>query len=143
MPPTAAARNEIWRKKLKYMTLDRFVELQNIREKSKGDSGFVVKSDVELEKEAREKVSQIMDRTFDRYKYKFNEDDKFNVFVNAITNTMDPHTEFLPPVEKRYFDEQLSGRFSGIGASLMYDEGNIKIASVLAGSPAYKSNKLK
>lgn len=135
--------NETWRKKLKYMTLDRFVELQNIREKSKGDSGFVVKTDAELEKEARTRVGQIMDRTFDRYKYKFNEDDKFNVFVNAITNTMDPYTEFMPPVEKRYFDEQLSGRFSGIGASLVYEEGNIKIASVLAGSPAYKSQQIE
>ena len=25
--------------------------------------------------------------------------------------TMDPHTEFFPPVDKRYFDEEMSGRF--------------------------------
>ena len=142
-PVTTAEQKELWRKKLKYLTLDRFVELQNIRERSKGDSGFVAKTDVELEKEARQKVLQAMDRTFDRYKYKFNDDDKFNLFVNAITTTMDPYTEFMPPVDKRYFDEQLSGSFFGIGASLVYDEGNIKIASVLAGSPAWKSQQIE
>ena len=137
------ALRESWRKRLKYLTLDRYVELQDIRDKNKGKEGFVAKTDAELEKEAREKVGKIMDRTFDRYRYKFNDDDKFNVFVNAITTTMDPYTEFFPPVEKRYFDEQLSGRFSGIGASLQYDEGNIKIASVLTGSPAYKSGQIE
>jgi carboxyl-terminal processing protease len=58
-----------------------------------------------------------MDRTFDRFRFKFNDDDKFNLFVNAITTTMDPHSEFFPPVDKRYFDEEMSGRFFGIGAS--------------------------
>jgi len=136
-------RRDMWRKKLKYLALDRFVELQDIREKNKGKDSFVVKTDAELEKEAREKVIKIMDRVFDRYKYKFNEDDKFSVFVNTVTQTMDPYTEFFPPVEKRYFDEQLSGRFSGIGASLQYDEGNIKIASLLTGSPAWKSQQIE
>jgi len=84
-----------------------------------------------------------MDRTFERYRFKFNDDDKFNMYVNAITTTMDPHTEFFPPVDKRYFDEEMSGRFFGIGASLQYEDGNIKIASVLTGSPAYKSGELQ
>jgi len=138
-----AQRRDMWRKKLKYLTLDRYAESLDIRERNKGKDSFVVKTDVQLEKEARERVVKIMDRIFDRYKFKFNEDDKFAVFVNAVTQTMDPYTEFFPPVEKRYFDEQLSGRFSGIGASLQYDEGNIKIASLLTGSPAWKSQQIE
>jgi carboxyl-terminal processing protease len=78
---------------------------------------------------------------FERFRFKFNDDDKFNVFVNAITTTMDPHTEFFPPVDKRYFDEEMSGRFFGIGASLQYDDGNIKVASIVTGGPAYKSGE--
>ncbi|HZG99475.1 MAG TPA: carboxy terminal-processing peptidase, partial [Flavisolibacter sp.] len=140
---TEAQRKDLWRKKLKYLTLDRYAESLDIREKNKGKDSFVVKTDAQLEKEARERVVKIMDRIFDRYKFKFNEDDKFAVFVNAVTQTMDPYTEFFPPVEKRYFDEQLSGRFSGIGASLQYDEGNIKIASLLTGSPAWKSQQIE
>ncbi len=140
---TDAERKELWRKRLKYLTLDRFVEAQEVREKNKGKQDFVVKTDTELEKEAREKVFKIMERTFDRYKVKYTEDEKFSIFVNTVTTTMDPYTEFFPPVEKRYFDEQLSGSFYGIGASLIYDEGNIKINSIINGSPAWKSQQLE
>ncbi|MBP8115045.1 MAG: carboxy terminal-processing peptidase [Chitinophagaceae bacterium] len=142
-PVTDTERKDRWRKKIKYMTLERYVDLLETREKNKGKEGFVVKSDTELEKEAREKVQKIMDRTFDRYRLKFNDDDKFNMFVNAITTTFDPHSEFFPPVDKRYFDEEMSGRFYGIGASLQYEEGNIKVASVLTGSPAWKSGEIQ
>lgn len=142
-PKTDAERKERWRKKLKYMTLERYTDLLDIREKNKGKEGFVVKTDAELEKEAREKVKRAMDRTFERYRFKFTNDDKFNVFVNSITTTMDPHSEFFPPVDKRYFDEEMSGRFYGIGASLQYDDGNIKVSSVLSGSPAWKSGEIQ
>ncbi len=134
---------ERWRKKLKYLALERYSELLDIREKNKGQKDFVVKTDAQLEKEAREKTQKVIDRLFERFRHKFNDDDQFNVFVNAITTTMDPHTEFFPPVDKRYFDEEMSGRFFGIGASLQYDEGNIKIASILTGSPAWKSGELQ
>lgn len=142
-PVTVEERKDRWRKKLKYMTLERYVDLLEVKEKNKGKEGFAVKSDTELEKEAREKVQKIMDRTFDRYRLKSSDDDKFNIFVNAITTTFDPHSEFFPPVDKRYFDEEMSGRFYGIGASLQYDEGNIKVASVITGSPAWKSGEIQ
>jgi len=142
-PATDAQRKESWRKSLKYQSLDRYVDLIETREKNKTVEGFKVKSDTELEAEARDKVVKTMDRTFERYRFKFSEDDKFNLFVSIITNTMDPHTEFFPPVDKRYFDEQMSGRFFGIGASLVYDEGNIKINTLVAGSPAWKSGEVQ
>jgi carboxyl-terminal processing protease len=140
---SAAEIKDRWRKKLKYMTLERYIDLLDIKEKNKGKEGFVVKTDEELEKDAREKVKKVIDRTFERYRFKFSDDDKFNIFVNAITTTMDPHTEFFPPVDKRYFDEEMSGRFYGIGASLQYDDGNIKVSSVLSGSPAWKSGEIQ
>lgn len=142
-PASLNERKESWRKWLKYQTLDRYADLLDIRNKNKNEKDFVVKNDAELEKDAREKVIKIMERTFERYKFKFTEEDKFNVFARTITNAMDPHTEFFPPVDKRYFDEQMSGRFFGIGASLIYDEGNIKINTVLAGSPAWKSGEVQ
>ncbi len=140
---TEAEIKEAWRKRLKYIALDRYVELQDLREKNKGKEGFVVKTDAELEKDARDRVKRVMDRTFDRYRHKFSDDDRFNIFVNDITTAMDPHTEFFPPVEKRYFDEQMSGTFYGIGAQLIYDDGNIKIASLVTGTPAWKSGEIQ
>lgn len=142
-PASDADKKESWRKSLKYQSLDRYVDMIETREKNKDRQDFKVKTNDELEKEAREKVSKAMDRTFERYRFKFSEDEKFNLFVSLITTTMDPHTEFFPPIDKRYFDEQMSGRFFGIGASLVYDEGNIKINTLIAGSPAWKSGEVQ
>ncbi|GAC1486916.1 MAG: carboxy terminal-processing peptidase [Flavisolibacter sp.] len=142
-PVNEAERRNNWQKRLKYLTLQRFVDLQEARESNKGKENFVSKSDAELEKDARNKVRAGMDRTFERYRLKFNNDDKFNLFVNTITFMMDPYTEFFPPVDKRYFDEQLSGSFYGIGAQLGSDEGNIKIVSILPGGPALKSGGIE
>lgn len=142
-PASSAEMKERWRKKVKYLVLERYADLLDTREKNKGKADFVAKTDVELEKEARDKTKKVTDRLFERFRFKFSDDDKFNVFVNAITTTMDPHTEFFPPVDKRYFDEEMSGRFFGIGASLQYDDGNIKVSSILTGSPAWKSGELQ
>lgn len=142
-PQDLKEREIRWRNKLKYMALERYAEGLDLNRKSSEKDSKSNKSDNQIEKEAREKVGKIMARTFDRFRNKFNEDDKFNLFVNTITTTMDPHTEFMPPVDKRYFDEEMSGQFFGIGATLQYDEGNIKITSVVAGSPAYKSGQIQ
>ncbi len=142
-PKTEAARKEVWRKKIKYLVLDRYVDLIEQQERNKGKEGFVAKSNIELEKEAREKVAKSLDKMFDRFRNRFKDEDRFNLFVNDITESMDPHTTYFPPIEKRSFDEQMSGEFFGIGASLTEEEGNIKIATVVKGSPADKSGELQ
>jgi len=141
-PANDAERRDAWRKHLKYLALQRYVDLLDSRESNKGKDGFTVKTDAELEKEARSKVEVAMDRTFERYKTKFDDDEKFSVFVNTVTAMMDPYTEYMLPLDKRYFDETLSGSFDGIGAQLGSEDGNIKIASILPGGPAQKSGQL-
>jgi carboxyl-terminal processing protease len=136
-------RKDLWRKKLKYIALERYVELLDEKAANKNKKDYGAKSDVQLEKDARIKTDTLITRVFDRYKAKYTDEDKFNMFVNAITSTMDPHTEFFPPLDKRYFDEEMSGTFYGIGAGLQYAEGNIKIISINAGSPASKSGMLQ
>lgn len=142
-PKTEAERKEVWRKKLKYYTLDRYVELIEQQEKNKGKEGFKAKTNVELEKEAREKVMKSIDKMFDRFRNRFKDEDRFSDFVNDITETMDPHTTYFAPVEKRSFDESMSGEFFGIGASLTEEEGNIKVATIVTGSPAAKSGEIQ
>jgi carboxyl-terminal processing protease len=141
-PANEAERKEMWRKRMKYLVLDRYADLIDAREKEKGKEGYVAKTDAQLEQDARERVMKIMDRSYERLKSHFDDDERFNEFVVTITESMDPHTTFFPPVEKRYFDEQMSGRFFGIGASLREEEGNIKIATLLTGSPAWKSGQV-
>lgn len=136
-------RKERWRKYLKWQTLDRFIDSKEQQEKNKDKKDFVAKSDQDLEKEAREKVKKAMDKYFDRLRNKFDENERFALLVGTITNEMDPHTDFFPPVEKRSFDERLSGRFFGIGALLQQEDDKIKIKSVTAGGPAWKSGEIE
>lgn len=136
-------RKERWRKYLKWQTLDRYIDAQETQEKNKDKKDFVVKSDQELEKEARAKVKKAMDKYFDRLRNKFDENQRFAMLVNTITNEMDPHTDFFPPVEKRSFDERLSGRFFGIGALLQQEDDKIKIKTVTTGGPAWKSGEIQ
>lgn len=139
---TEAERKDRWRKKLKYYSLERFIDLQEEREKNKGNDSFKVLPDDSLELAARTSVLKMMDRTFNRIKTTFTEEQRFNSFINVITNTMDPHTDYYPPIEKRAFDERMSNQFYGIGAQLQQDDNGIKIASVVTGGPAWKSGAI-
>ncbi|MFI5195379.1 MAG: carboxy terminal-processing peptidase, partial [Chitinophagales bacterium] len=90
----------------------------------------------------RDKTLKIMDRFYDHQLIKANDDDQFNAFVETIVQCMDPHTDYFPPVEKRSFDEDMSGRFFGIGAALRDEDGAIKIITLVTGSPAWKSGQI-
>ncbi len=142
-PATEAERKEVWRKSLKYIVLGKFVELQEEREKNKGKKDFVHKADSTLEREAREYVKKRMERSMTTKKTHETTDQNFSTFVNAITQTMDPHTDYFPPIDKRGFDESMSGGFYGIGAQLKEEDGKIKIASVITGMPAERNGELK
>ena len=139
---SAAERKERWRKRLKYEVLVRFSDLQDQREKNKNEKDFVVRPDTALERIARQEVLKANNRVFDRIKSTFNEEEKFNAFVNAVTETMDPHTNYFAPIDKRSFDENMSGRFYGIGAQLTQDDNGVKIATVTPGGAAWKQGEL-
>lgn len=141
-PATDADRREAWRKRLKFLTLERYSDLLDQQQASKGKAGFVAKSNEDLEKDARARSLKVMDRMYERLTVKETDDDRFNNYVQDIVQCMDPHTDYFPPVEQRYFNEQMSGHFFGIGASLLYEDGNIKIGSLVTGSPAWKSGQV-
>ncbi|MEZ2445224.1 carboxy terminal-processing peptidase [Chitinophaga sp. RCC_12] len=142
-PADENARKEAWRKVLKYRTLEKLTDLQEMREKDKGKDSIKTKTDVELEAEARIKVKQLYDRYFERLKNRQNDNDRFNLYVNAITTTMDPHTDYFPPDEKRAFEEQMAGKFFGIGAQLKEEGDKIRVISIVTGSPSWKQGQLK
>jgi len=137
-----AERNDLGRKRLKYLVLTRYADLVEEREKNKDSVGFVYKADSTLEREARTQVTKQMDRYFSNLLAHNKPDAMFSDFVNAITNSMDPHTTYMAPVDKRSFDEMLSGSFFGIGAQLKEDDGKIKISSLVTGGPAWKSGQI-
>lgn len=142
-PANLAAREEVWRKRVKYLALTKFVDLQEEREKNTGKADFKVKADSTLERESREFVGRQLTRFFSTRKNREKGDENFSTFINAITGTMDPHTNYFPPIDLRSFNESMSGRFYGIGAQLKEDDGKIKIASLVSAGPAWKNGELK
>lgn len=138
-----AGQKEQWYKRAKYLTLERFVDLQNQREAANGKDTSVNKTDAQLEAKARQLVKAALDRNYTRQKLMFTQEQQYSSFVNAITSLMDPHTNYFAPVEKRAFEEDMSGRFYGIGAQLKDENGAVKIASLVTGSPAFKSGQVQ
>ena len=139
---TTAIRKERWRKQLAYAVLERYADYLEQREKNKGKKDYVAKADSTLERMSREQVLKATNKRFERIQKTFNEDQRFSTYINAITGLMDPHTDYFPPIEKRAFDEGMSGRFFGIGAQLGEDENGIKIATVQPGGAAWKSREI-
>lgn len=142
-PKTEAERKDIWRKRLKYLVLSRYSDLLDDREKNKEKEDFKFKPDSTLEREARDLVRKQIERYFATKKTRETNDENFSTFVNAVTGTMDPHSNYFAPIDKRSFDEGMRGSFYGIGARLKEDDGKIKIESLISGGPAWKGGDLK
>ena len=64
------------------------------------------------------------------------------LFANAYTRTIEPHTAYFSPRSSEDFDIQMSLSLSGIGAVLELDDEYTKIISVMPGGPAALSGKL-
>lgn len=134
-----------WVKYTKYRVLMKYVELKDAQQKrvdSKDTSLKKVLNDKELEADARKSVKKSMDLYFKRMR-KIDEEDRFAMFVNCVTGSEDPHTDYLPIQDKKDFDEAMSGIFYGIGAQLRDEDGKIKIVAIMTGFPAWKQGDLK
>jgi len=92
--------------------------------------------------------STIIKNLKSRYKYldktlsKINGEDVFGIYMNAITESYDPHTNYLTPSAANRFNESMSLSLEGIGAQLQMDGENVKVLAVISGGPADKSKKL-
>ena len=133
----------IWRKRLKLSTLDGFATKKIVQKEkdSIDDSGKELKSDIELEIESRNAILENLKDFFD-----FNDDlerkDWFSIYLNSIVNQFDPHTVYLAPQAKDVFDQNISGRFQGIGARLLKKNQQVEIAEIIIGGPVWRDKLL-
>lgn len=51
----------------------------------------------------------------------------------------DPYTYFLPPVEQKQFQEDLSGNFEGVGMEIAVRDGALVVVAPLKGTPAERA----
>lgn len=70
-------------------------------------------------------------------------EDVFQVYINALTQTFDPHTTYFTPHNSENFDISMSRSLEGIGAVLQYEDGYTKVVRLVPGGPAAKSGQLK
>jgi carboxyl-terminal processing protease len=141
-PKDVAERAKRWEMLFKYRTIERYASLIEEREKNKGKEKFVYKNDSTLEAESRAYIKKSYKKRLESFEKTFTKEKRFEVFLNSITGLMDPHTDYLAPVDKRSFTEQMSGVIYGIGAQLTQDDFGIRIASIQPGGPAWKSGQI-
>jgi len=141
-PKDVTERAKRWEMLLKYRTIERYASLIEEREKNKDKEKFIYKNDSTLEAESRAYIKKSYKKRVESFEKTFTKEKQFELFLNAITGLMDPHTDYLAPVEKRSFTEQMSGVIYGIGAQLTQDDFGIRIASIQPGGPAWKSGQI-
>lgn len=115
--------NEVWRKVVKNQALS--LKLSG-------------KSDDELQ--------DIVRKRYDRFSKSFNHNnpqDIFELFMNTLTSTYDPHTNYFSPVTSDKFKQSMSLSLEGIGARLQTENDFTKVVQVLPGGPADKSNSIQ
>ncbi|GAB4329308.1 MAG: carboxy terminal-processing peptidase [Flammeovirgaceae bacterium] len=115
--------DEVWRKYLKSQVL-------NIKLSGKSEKGA---------------ANLIKDR-FQRYEKSIrqnNEEDVFQVLMNALAQACDPHTNYFSPIDSDNFKIRMHKSLEGIGATLRTENDYTKVIALVPGGPAYNSKALK
>lgn len=75
--------------------------------------------------------------------YQYNSEDVFQAYMNALTSSYDPHTDYFSPSTSEAFKINMSLSLEGIGARLTSRMGYTTVADIVPGGPAFKSKELK
>ncbi|HEX5113352.1 MAG TPA: carboxy terminal-processing peptidase, partial [Saprospiraceae bacterium] len=137
-----AELKEFWRDYLKYETLTRLAEKIKDQEETTEEPEGGRKSVAELEADARQDVKEVFDDWFERMD-KVRRSDRFEMYINSLTNVFDPHSDYFNAKEKEDFDINMSGRLEGIGARLQMDGDFTKVVAIIPGGPAWKQKELE
>ena len=112
--------NEVWRKIIKSQAL-------SLR--------LTGKPQEEIEKMLRERYARLSKSVT-----QFNSEDVFSLYMNAVTEAYDPHTNYLSPKAADLFKQQMSLSLEGIGARLQTENDYTRVAEIITGGPAQKSD---
>jgi carboxyl-terminal processing protease len=122
-PENDAQAHDRWRRQIKYEMLVELAEdkpIEEIREK--------------LHRRARTRTKRLMQTDVCEL---------LEIFLTAVTTSLDPHTTYMAPRQQKNFDIIMSLKLEGIGAQLTPDDGYTKIASIVPGGAADKEGTLK
>ena len=91
-------------------------------------------------------IRETLDKRYDNYmsrSRKLNNEDVFQIFMNAYAMSIEPHTNYLGPRAAENFDIAMRLSLEGIGAQLQQRDDYTVVREVVPGSPAALSGKLK
>src|SRR6266446_6418802 len=89
---------------------------------------------------------QLVTRRYDRLARNVHEEDRdeqVKLFLDALAQTYDPHSEYLSKADLKNFSINMGLSLVGIGAMLRSEDGYAKIESLVPGGPAQTSGRLK
>lgn len=124
-PADQSALEELWSKRIKSNVLsmkldDDELDMQGIRE--------------ELSDRFRSQLSQVL---------KTNGLDVYQRYMDAMTMTFDPHTQYYAPRAAENFNMSMRLSLEGIGAVLTTEDEYTKVVSIVSGGPADLSGELQ
>ena len=120
---SADAREDLWRRRLKASVLS-----LKLADKADEEIGPL------LEKRYRNRLHRLKQTTAE---------DAFQLFMNALAASYDPHTQYFSPRTSENFNIQMSLSLEGIGAVLRVEDEYTTIASLVPAGPAEKSKQIK
>ncbi|MEP7231665.1 MAG: S41 family peptidase [Ginsengibacter sp.] len=84
-------------------------------------------------------VQEVLDLVSRKYVDKEDEDSLGDAAIEAILAKLDPHSVFLPPRELKEVNEDLEGKFFGIGVEFNIFNDTINVLNVLPNGPSDKA----
>lgn len=115
--------NDYWRKDLKRQILD-----EKINSK---------KADTTIIRELKDRFNRS-----EKYLTRAKSEDVFQIFMNAYTESIDPHTSYMIPKTASEFNKDMSQSFEGIGATLRLEGDYVTIMELIPGGPAFRSKQI-
>ena len=98
-----------------------------------------------LDNQDKDSITTTLNKLYSsRLKYLFqtNSNDVFQIIMNSVTTSFDPHTQFFPPEVSENFNIHMSLSLEGIGAVLQNEYEYTKVVRLIPKGPAEKSNLL-
>jgi carboxyl-terminal processing protease len=134
---------DIWRKRFKLSSLEYYSDLvEQQKYEQEKDSSYQIKPNAVLEEEARSKTRENIENYFEIFS-EIERKDWFSIYINSITLEFDPHSNYFAPDDKEKFDQNISGKFEGIGARLQKKDQEVEIVEVIVGGPVWKAKALE
>src|SRR3989339_817320 len=95
-------------------------------------------------KDAKKVYSDLLKRyqNFHKVVLQYEAEDVFSIYINSVTQTLDPHTDYFSPVNSDNFSIAMKLSLEGIGAQLRQEGDYTTVAVVVPGGPVQKSNLL-